>query len=96
MNSRERRVIHLSLRNEAAVRSESCGAGPGGRVVYPPAWPAFRSSAQPGTAAALHVRCAASGYGTRMAGRRAATAVDGAIAVAGRPGGRGGPRGPRR
>ena len=28
MNSRERRVIHLALRNETAVRSESCGSGP--------------------------------------------------------------------
>ena len=29
MNSRERRVIHLSLRNETTLRSESAGAGPG-------------------------------------------------------------------
>ncbi len=29
MNSRERRVIHLALRNETAVRSESVGRGPG-------------------------------------------------------------------
>jgi spoIIIJ-associated protein len=29
MNSRERRVIHLALRGETAVRSESAGAGPG-------------------------------------------------------------------
>ena len=36
MNSRERRVIHLALRNETAVRSESLGAGPArGVVVYP-------------------------------------------------------------
>lgn len=51
MNSRERRVIHLSLRNETAVRSESGGSG-GFRhvVVYPagmaslpdPPQPAFR------------------------------------------------------
>ena len=37
MNSRERRVIHLSLRNETDVRSESCGAGPGRHVVVYPA-----------------------------------------------------------
>ena len=37
MNSRERRVIHLSLRNETAVRSESCGAGAGRHVVVYPA-----------------------------------------------------------
>ena len=31
MNSRERRVIHLALRNETAVRSESLGSGPAAR-----------------------------------------------------------------
>jgi spoIIIJ-associated protein len=36
MNSRERRVIHLALRNETELRSESAGSGPGrGVVVYP-------------------------------------------------------------
>jgi spoIIIJ-associated protein len=37
MNSRERRVIHLALRNETAVRSESAGAGPGRMVIVYPA-----------------------------------------------------------
>ena len=37
MNSRERRVIHLALRNEPAVRSESLGAGPARQVVVYPA-----------------------------------------------------------
>jgi spoIIIJ-associated protein len=37
MNSRERRVIHLSLRNEAAVRSESAGSGPFRQVIVYPA-----------------------------------------------------------
>jgi spoIIIJ-associated protein len=37
MNSRERRVIHLALRNEPAVRSESSGMGPGRQVVVYPA-----------------------------------------------------------
>ena len=37
MNSRERRVIHLSLRNEAAVRSESSGSGGFRQVVVYPA-----------------------------------------------------------
>jgi spoIIIJ-associated protein len=37
MNSRERRVIHLALRNESAVRSESAGAGPQRQVVVYPA-----------------------------------------------------------
>jgi spoIIIJ-associated protein len=37
MNSRERRVIHLALRGEPAVRSESAGSGPGRQVVVYPA-----------------------------------------------------------
>jgi len=37
MNSRERRVIHLSLRNETDVRSESCGSGSFRQVVVYPA-----------------------------------------------------------
>jgi len=37
MNSRERRVIHLALRSEASLRSESAGAGPGRHVVVYPA-----------------------------------------------------------
>jgi spoIIIJ-associated protein len=42
MNSRERRVIHLSLRNEPEVRSESSGSG-GYRqvVVYPAGMPSL-------------------------------------------------------
>ncbi len=37
MSSRERRIIHLSLRNETAVRSESTGTGPIRQVVIVPA-----------------------------------------------------------
>jgi len=37
MNSRERRVIHLTLRNEPAVRSESAGSGPARQVIVYPA-----------------------------------------------------------
>jgi spoIIIJ-associated protein len=37
MNSRERRVIHLALRNEPAVRSESIGTGPARQVIVYPA-----------------------------------------------------------
>jgi len=37
MNSRERRVIHLALRNETAIRSESGGAGPARHVIVYPA-----------------------------------------------------------
>jgi len=37
MTSRERRILHLALRNDAAVRSESAGLGPGRQVVVYPA-----------------------------------------------------------
>lgn len=37
MTSRERRIIHLALRNEPAVRSESGGVGPYRKVVIYPA-----------------------------------------------------------
>jgi spoIIIJ-associated protein len=37
MNSRERRVIHLALRGETTLRSESGGIGPGRHVVVYPA-----------------------------------------------------------
>jgi spoIIIJ-associated protein len=37
MNSRERRVIHLALRNEQEVRSESLGSGPQRQVIVYPA-----------------------------------------------------------
>jgi spoIIIJ-associated protein len=37
MNSRERRVIHLALRGETEVRSESSGSGPQRQVVVYPA-----------------------------------------------------------
>jgi spoIIIJ-associated protein len=41
MNSRERRIIHLALRNEPEVRSESTGMGPQRAVViYPAGMPA--------------------------------------------------------
>ena len=46
MNSRERRIIHLALRNDAAVRSESAGMGPNRQVVvYPADMPSLPSSA---------------------------------------------------
>jgi spoIIIJ-associated protein len=37
MNSRERRVIHIALRNEHEVRSESLGSGPQRQVIVYPA-----------------------------------------------------------
>ncbi len=53
MSSRERRVIHLALRNESDVRSESMGSGPFRQVVIYPAGmpslpePAFRPDDRP-------------------------------------------------
>ena len=37
MNSRERRVIHMTLRSETEVRSESLGSGPARQVIVYPA-----------------------------------------------------------
>jgi spoIIIJ-associated protein len=37
MNSRERRVIHMALRNEPEIRSESLGSGPQRQVIVYPA-----------------------------------------------------------
>lgn len=47
MNSRERRVIHLALRNEPAVRSESSGFGSHRQVVVYPAGMASLPELQP-------------------------------------------------
>jgi spoIIIJ-associated protein len=48
MTSRERRIIHLALRNEPAVRSESGGVGPYRKViVYPADMPSKPVSAPP-------------------------------------------------
>lgn len=45
MNSRERRIIHLALRNDSGVRSESAGMGPSRQVVvYPADMPSLPSS----------------------------------------------------
>lgn len=48
MTSRERRIIHLALRSEKDVRSESAGMGPHRQVViYPADMPAPPSKQQP-------------------------------------------------
>ena len=45
MNSRERRVLHLALRNDAAVRTESEGVTPHRQVViYPAGHPAAQAA----------------------------------------------------
>jgi spoIIIJ-associated protein len=48
MNSRERRVIHLALRNETTLRSESGGMGPTRHVVVYPAGMASLPDPPPG------------------------------------------------
>lgn len=48
MNSRERRIIHLALRNEPEVRSESVGTGPTRQVVvYPAGMPSLPQASTP-------------------------------------------------
>jgi spoIIIJ-associated protein len=48
MNSRERRIIHLALRNETTVRSESAGVGPQRQVViYPAGMPSSGEASAP-------------------------------------------------
>ena len=44
MNSRERRILHLALRDETDVRSESAGFGSYRQVVIYPAGHAFAAS----------------------------------------------------
>ena len=48
MNSRERRIIHIALRNETELRSESSGTGPyRGVVVYPAGMPSLPEAPPP-------------------------------------------------
>jgi len=44
MNARERRIVHLALRDQTAVRTESRGAGPERQVVILPASPGQQAS----------------------------------------------------
>src|SRR5208283_1738183 len=65
MNSRERRVIHIALRNDAGVRSESLGWGPQRHViVYPASMASLPEPPKPGPEAYAHHRHGPSGsYG---------------------------------
>ena len=65
MNSRERRVIHIALRNDAAVRSESLGWGPQRHViVYPASMASLPEPPKPGPEAFAQHRHGPSGsYG---------------------------------
>ena len=48
MNSRERRIIHIALRNETDLRSESSGSGPfRGVIVYPAGMPSLPEAPPP-------------------------------------------------
>jgi spoIIIJ-associated protein len=52
MTSRERRILHLALRNEPEVRSESSGIGPHrGVVIYPAGMPSLPPEHAPPSAA---------------------------------------------
>jgi spoIIIJ-associated protein len=66
MNSRERRVIHIALRNDAAVRSESLGWGPQRHViVYPESMASLPEPPKPGPEAYRDHRHGPSGsYGS--------------------------------
>ena len=65
MNSRERRVIHIALRNDAGVRSESLGWGPQRHViVYPASMASLPEPPKPGPEAYRDHRHGVSGsYG---------------------------------
>ena len=55
MNSRERRVIHIALRNEPELRSESNGTGPyRGVVIYPAGMPSLPEPPAPPPGGARH------------------------------------------
>jgi len=96
MNSRERRVIHIALRNEPEVRSESSGAGPQRGVVIYPAGMASIPDLPPLPAPRPH----APGSGDRDRGDRPRFGGGGGGdrgpgGRGGRPGGGGGGRPPR-
>jgi spoIIIJ-associated protein len=83
MSSRERRIIHMTMRPETEVRSESVGVGGGRQVVIIPAGMATPA------APAGPPRDRRGGGGGRPGG-------GGGRPGGGRPGGGGGDRGPRR
>ena len=103
MNSRERRVIHIALRQDAGVRSESLGWGPQRHViVYPAAMASLPEPPKPGPEAYRDHRHGASGtYGAHGGGFRSSGPPRGDRDRGGRGGDRRGdrrggpPRGPR-
>jgi spoIIIJ-associated protein len=103
MNSRERRVIHIALRNDAGVRSESLGWGPQRHViVYPASMASLPEPPKPGPEAYRDHRQGPSGsYGGHGGGFRTGGPPRGDRDRGGRGGDRRGdrrggpPRGPR-
>jgi spoIIIJ-associated protein len=70
MNSRERRVIHIALRHDAGVRSESLGWGPQRHViVYPASMASLPEPPKPGPEAYSHHRQGPSGSYSHGSGR---------------------------
>ena len=99
MNSRERRVIHIALRNEHEVRSESAGAGPQRGVVIYPASMASIPDLPPLPAPSHHApgsgdRPRLGGGGGRGGDRRPGPGGRDRRPGGGRPDGRGGGRPP--
>jgi len=90
MNSRERRILHLSLRDETDVRSESVGEGPIRQVVIVPA----EMKTLPEPVIPPKPRPELDSTGGRPGGFRGRGGRDGDRR--GGPPSRGGPRGPRR
>ena len=83
MNSRERRVLHIALRNESELRSESAGSGPlRAVIIYPAGMPSLPEPPAPSPGS----------YRGGGGGSRFNRPPGGG----GRPGERGGPRGDRR
>ena len=94
MNSRERRVIHLALRNESEVRSESAGTGPGRMVIVYPAGMASLPDPPPYTAPPRR-SSSGGGHGGHGGPRRDGDRGGRPPRRDGRGGDRGGPRGRR-
>src|SRR5580700_221719 len=90
MNSRERRILHLALRGETDVRSESVGEGPIRQVIVVP----FDLKVLPEPVIPPKPRPELDSTGGRPGGFRGRGGRDGDRR--GGPPSRGGPRGPRR
>jgi spoIIIJ-associated protein len=95
MNSRERRVIHIALRNETEIRSESSGSGPfRGVIVYPAGMPSLPEPPAPPPGAYRGGGGGPRGFNRPLGGNRAGHDRRGGPRPGGRPdfGGRGGGR----